>query len=60
VVAVTGGLFSATVLKLIAIPVVYEILDDARTWVRQRLARASVASSGIVRPADGIVAGDRP
>jgi HAE1 family hydrophobic/amphiphilic exporter-1 len=32
-VAVFGGLFTSTVLTLIVIPVVYEMVEDARTWL---------------------------
>jgi hydrophobic/amphiphilic exporter-1 (mainly G- bacteria), HAE1 family len=31
-IAIFGGLFTSTILTLIVIPVVYEIVDDARAW----------------------------
>ncbi len=37
--AVIGGVITSTVLTLLVIPTVYETMDDARTWLRLRLAR---------------------
>jgi hydrophobic/amphiphilic exporter-1 (mainly G- bacteria), HAE1 family len=37
-VAVFGGLLTSTVLTLIVIPVVYELMDDARNWAVARMA----------------------
>jgi len=37
-IAVFGGLFSATFLTLIVIPIVYELLDDLAVWLKSRNA----------------------
>ncbi len=37
--AVIGGVITSTLLTLLVIPTVYEILHDARTWLRGRLRR---------------------
>jgi HAE1 family hydrophobic/amphiphilic exporter-1 len=47
-IAVFGGLFSATALTLLVIPVVYEIVDDFQAWVRNR---NSDSQRVFVRPA---------
>jgi HAE1 family hydrophobic/amphiphilic exporter-1 len=47
-IAVFGGLFSATALTLLVIPVVYEMIDDFQAWVRGREPAARRVS---VRPA---------
>ncbi|MCI0436670.1 MAG: efflux RND transporter permease subunit [Gemmatimonadetes bacterium] len=39
-VAVFGGLFTSTALTLIVIPVVYEMVDDARAWIVRRRSAA--------------------
>jgi HAE1 family hydrophobic/amphiphilic exporter-1 len=46
-IAVFGGLFSATALTLLVIPVVYEMIDDFQVWAR---GRASPATRVAVRP----------
>ena len=35
-IVVIGGLITSTFLSLLAIPVVYSYVDDARQWVRRR------------------------
>jgi HAE1 family hydrophobic/amphiphilic exporter-1 len=42
-IAVFGGLFTATVLTLIVIPVVYELIDDLRVWLATRAGVNTVA-----------------
>jgi HAE1 family hydrophobic/amphiphilic exporter-1 len=42
-VAIFGGLFTATALTLIVIPVVYELIDDARDWIAARTGRRADA-----------------
>jgi hydrophobic/amphiphilic exporter-1 (mainly G- bacteria), HAE1 family len=52
-IAVFGGLLTSTVLTLIVIPVVYELLDDARNWAVARVASRATshaASAGVPRP----------
>ncbi len=38
-IAVFGGLFTATALTLIVIPVVYELIDDLRVWLTTKAGR---------------------
>ncbi|MDR1966859.1 MAG: efflux RND transporter permease subunit [Synergistaceae bacterium] len=38
-VAVTGGLFTSTLLTLLVIPVIYLVLDDIKDWVAGRIHR---------------------
>ncbi len=40
-VAIFGGLLSATALTLIVIPVLYELVEEARVWVRERIFGSS-------------------
>ena len=44
-IAIFGGLFSATILTLIVIPVVYELIEDLRAWLAAR-AGLRVAAPG--------------
>jgi hydrophobic/amphiphilic exporter-1 (mainly G- bacteria), HAE1 family len=45
-IAIFGGLFTSTILTLIVIPVVYELIDDGRAWVTDRVGTAPAAVSG--------------
>ena len=38
---VIGGLFSSTFLTLLVIPVIYSLVDSAKTWASRRLARGT-------------------
>jgi HAE1 family hydrophobic/amphiphilic exporter-1 len=42
-IAIFGGLFTATALTLIVIPVVYELIDDLRVWLANRTGREAAA-----------------
>jgi hydrophobic/amphiphilic exporter-1 (mainly G- bacteria), HAE1 family len=42
-IAVFGGLLTSTVLTLIVIPVVYELIDDARSWAMARVASSATS-----------------
>jgi HAE1 family hydrophobic/amphiphilic exporter-1 len=42
-IAIFGGLFTSTALTLIVIPVVYELIDDARVWLARRAGRSAAA-----------------
>jgi len=44
-IAIFGGLFTSTILTLIVIPVVYELIDDARQWAAGRATSRQVAES---------------
>jgi HAE1 family hydrophobic/amphiphilic exporter-1 len=43
-VAVFGGLFTATALTLVVIPVAYSVAEDVRAWLRGALGRRAAAS----------------
>jgi HAE1 family hydrophobic/amphiphilic exporter-1 len=49
-IAVFGGLFTATALTLIVIPVVYELIEDLRAWLARR-AGAPAPAAGAYDPA---------
>jgi HAE1 family hydrophobic/amphiphilic exporter-1 len=44
--AVIGGLITSTLLTLVVVPVVYTLLDDLSTWVRQRRRKVVAAAAG--------------
>lgn len=46
-IAIFGGLFTSTILTLIVIPVVYELVDDARAWVSGRATSRQLAEAGV-------------
>ena len=53
-VAVFGGLFTATALTLIVIPVAYSVAEDARGWMRASLGRhATAAPAAMPEPTAG-------
>jgi HAE1 family hydrophobic/amphiphilic exporter-1 len=54
-IAVFGGLFTATALTLIVIPVVYELIEDAFGAESAKVAESAEASG---RPLDLVPAGD--
>jgi hypothetical protein len=46
--AVFGGLLTSTVLTLIVIPVVYELIEDGRSWL---LGRTGLSPAAMLQPA---------
>ncbi|HSJ26293.1 MAG TPA: efflux RND transporter permease subunit [Longimicrobiales bacterium] len=58
-IAIFGGLFTSTILTLIVIPVVYELVDDARVWAtgRARSREYQPVTSATAAPAGTRVAG---
>jgi hydrophobic/amphiphilic exporter-1 (mainly G- bacteria), HAE1 family len=61
-IAIFGGLFTSTILTLIVIPVVYELIDDVRSWAfarRTATATAPAAHMGTMPAVEGYVMVDR-
>jgi hydrophobic/amphiphilic exporter-1 (mainly G- bacteria), HAE1 family len=49
-IAIFGGLFTSTILTLIVIPVVYEMVDDARAWSVARTGGAATSHAATGAP----------
>jgi hydrophobic/amphiphilic exporter-1 (mainly G- bacteria), HAE1 family len=64
-IAIFGGLFTSTILTLIVIPVVYELVDDARSWASgtapvvhaAERADAVTCDAAVAGPAGAVTAG---
>ena len=54
-IAIFGGLFTATVLTLIVLPVVYELVEELQAWLLRRGAAPAVVATVHAAPAEALV-----